>query len=741
LQRGALFFRPLVERLARTFPLLLLLGAVIGTTPLACGTDKVKSPFGPAAGGAGGEAAADGGAGLQLDVDAGDGADPTLGGPCEDDGQCDDEVDCTADHCDQALGRCRFEPDDSVCENDVYCDGRERCDVRLGCVNGEIVACSDDNTCTIDVCIEETQSCQHEPRDGDGDGDPTRNCGGQDCDDSDPSVSSQASEICGNQRDDDCDGAVDEDDCAAPEHDVCDTALAVSEPGFYDVDLAATALDYGSSCITQKGGFRDAVLQVELPEGGPFDLDVSAKQDGRLLVLGTADSCGDEDSTRCEPSFQTPAGASAARLLLRGVGPGLYPVYVAADAEVTVQVHVDWRPAEPRAGELCEEALPLTAGGEPITFRLADYSIDASSICDPLSATPRANKPPTPVRTGDAYLSFTLSEASDVTLVAEAQNAIGLPLLSLRDASCTEELTCRHSQPGRLFVRDLAPGDYIVAVAATGPDDVSVQLQTAPVSASPPGEGCDEAPPLPAGVEEIVDLASYEDAVFPQCLPGAPDATFELELEDKRDVALVGRFSEGDLGSVSLARSHCTDNRACRAGSGVVRAVSYGVAAGVYRAVVESARGNPVGLSWFERPPVAALHVPYADDCSALIDIPETGGRFSGNTSNSFPDFSAGCDVGGQPEGGAPDQILKLSLSAPRRVVLDMQGSAYNTILSVRQGEFCPGSELRRACAPGYGETRSFLELDLQAGDYFVQIDGYNGASGAWKLDVFTAAL
>jgi hypothetical protein len=33
------------------------------------------------------------------------------------------------------------------------------------------------------------------------------------------------------------------------------------------------------------------------------------------------------------------------------------------------------------------------------------------------------------------------------------------------------------------------------------------------------------------------------------------------------------------------------------------------------------------------------------------------------------------------------------------------------------------------------------LDLDLQAGDYFIQIDGFDGAAGAWKLDVFSAAL
>jgi hypothetical protein len=157
--------------------------------------------------------------------------------------------------------------------------------------------------------------------------------------------------------------------------------------------------------------------------------------------------------------------------------------------------------------------------------------------------------------------------------------------------------------------------------------------------------------------------------------------------------------------------------------------------------VIESARGNPVGLSLFERPVLASVHVPFADDCAGLVTIPELGGRFSGNTSNAFPDFSAGCDVGGQDEGGAPDQILKLHLTSARRVIFDMQGSGYETMLSVRGGETCPGTELPRACATGLRPGRSYLDLDLEPGDYFVQVDGYDGDSGAWKLNVFTAPL
>ena len=709
--------------------LVLLGGLSLGGLPLACGSDSVKSPLGPGAGagGGGGEAGSQGSAGLVLGIDAGDQVDPTLGGPCEDDGQCDDHLDCTHDACDATLARCRFTPDDKSCDDGVYCDGAERCDVRNGCVQGEVVACSDNTTCTIDVCVEATQSCRHDPRDADGDGDPTRNCGGQDCDDNDPLVSGKAAEVCGNKRDDNCDGSIDEPACIAPQYDTCKTALTVSEPGYYDIDFTATALDNPTSCATEEAGFRDAVLEVVLPEGGPFDVDVTAKLDSGKLSLATADSCGDATSVSCEPSFTAPEGASVARLLLRGLAAGAYPIYAAADSETIAQVHVDWRAAEPQLGDLCEDAVPLVADGQPVLFRLPGYADDVASACQPL--------------TGDAFATFTLEQASDITLIAEAQNDLGTPVLALLDDKCKTELTCRHSQPGRLFERNLPPGSYRVMLAATGPDDVSVRLETGPVTDAPPGEGCAAALPLVAGVEQVVDLQDHEDAANPRCLAGAQDASFEFTLENKRDVALIGRFSDGDQGAVSLANDTCSANSACSTGLGTQRTLRYGLAAGTYRAVIESASGNPVGLSWFDRPAVAAVTVPFADNCDQLVTIPEVGGRFSGSTSNAFPDFSAGCDVGGQTDGGAPDQILKLTLSAPRRVIFDMQGSAYETMLSVRQGKFCPGAELPMACAPGYVALRSYLDLDLQAGDYFVQIDGYDGAAGAWKLDVFTAPL
>jgi hypothetical protein len=172
-----------------------------------------------------------------------------------------------------------------------------------------------------------------------------------------------------------------------------------------------------------------------------------------------------------------------------------------------------------------------------------------------------------------------------------------------------------------------------------------------------------------------------------------------------------------------------------------LRTIARGIGPGSLRAVVETEQGNPASLTAFRRPAQQTVLVHRADDCDGPLEIPETGGRFEGNTSNAFADFEASCDYGGQPAGGAPDQLLVFTLSVPRRIVFDLSGSDYDTLLVVRDDSLCPGNEIPGTCRPGYEASRSFLDVNLDAGTYTLQIDGYNGANGAWTLEVFSAEL
>jgi hypothetical protein len=150
----------------------------------------------------------------------------------------------------------------------------------------------------------------------------------------------------------------------------------------------------------------------------------------------------------------------------------------------------------------------------------------------------------------------------------------------------------------------------------------------------------------------------------------------------------------------------------------------------------ESYLGLPMQLTALVRPAVPPTLVPFANNCNDVQVIPSTGGFFQGNTVNAQPDFDAGCDVGGQNPGGAADQILQLTLAQPKRVVLDMLGSGYSTLLSVREGPSCPGNEVLNACAAGYYPERSYLDLQLAASTYFIIVDGYGGNKGPWFLDI-----
>jgi hypothetical protein len=161
------------------------------------------------------------------------------------------------------------------------------------------------------------------------------------------------------------------------------------------------------------------------------------------------------------------------------------------------------------------------------------------------------------------------------------------------------------------------------------------------------------------------------------------------------------------------------------------------VGPGDYRVVVADEVGLSGRLEALVRPTVAPTIVPPggADTCAQAVDA-SAGGFFTGDTSTANADYSNGCDVPTSPPRGAPDQVLSLDLAQPQRVVLDMEGSTYSTLLDVRQGPDCPGTAVSGGCYVGAAGQRSFLDLELQAGQYWLIIDGFAGDKGAWSIDV-----
>lgn len=132
-----------------------------------------------------------------------------IAGTCADygcnreDARCDDANPCTID----------------TCASTLQCENRTN---GICCVTE--AECNDGEPCTLDTCVE--GSCRRAPitdcasctADADRDGFAADWCGGPDCNDGNPFIRPDATELCTGEQDDDCDGARDLDDvdCQPP---------------------------------------------------------------------------------------------------------------------------------------------------------------------------------------------------------------------------------------------------------------------------------------------------------------------------------------------------------------------------------------------------------------------------------------------------------------------------------------------------------------------------------------------
>ena len=78
---------------------------------------------------------------------------------------CDDGIGCTDDSCNEATDTCDNVANDANCDDGLYCNGAETCNVTSDCQAGAAIDCDDDVDCTIDSCNEGTDSCDNVPDD------------------------------------------------------------------------------------------------------------------------------------------------------------------------------------------------------------------------------------------------------------------------------------------------------------------------------------------------------------------------------------------------------------------------------------------------------------------------------------------------------------------------------------------------------------------------------------------------
>jgi hypothetical protein len=76
--------------------------------------------------------------------------------------ECSDGIDCTIDACDEETDGCSFTPSAELCDDGALCNGVEVCNDSAGCQAGEAPDIDDGIDCTKDSCDEETNTIVHE---------------------------------------------------------------------------------------------------------------------------------------------------------------------------------------------------------------------------------------------------------------------------------------------------------------------------------------------------------------------------------------------------------------------------------------------------------------------------------------------------------------------------------------------------------------------------------------------------
>ncbi len=79
--------------------------------------------------------------------------------------ELDDGIDCTLDTCDEDGDVVLHIPDAGLCDDGMYCDGIETCDVTSGCVAGTPPVLDDGVDCTVDTCDDDADTVVHTPDD------------------------------------------------------------------------------------------------------------------------------------------------------------------------------------------------------------------------------------------------------------------------------------------------------------------------------------------------------------------------------------------------------------------------------------------------------------------------------------------------------------------------------------------------------------------------------------------------
>lgn len=625
---------------------------------------------------------------------------------------CVDEIECTADTCDEETNRCGFEGRDEMCDDGDLCNGAEACVPGRGCRPGLRLTCSDGDPCTVGSCDTEV-GCSFVLRDLDGDGYADHRCGGPDCND-DPviggAISPDGMEVCDNGYDDDCDGLIDARDptCGAA-NDTCETAELLPGAGTYVRTTRGAASDYPLGCRTTG---IDTVFR--------FTLDAAADVQATLTVDGGAGSVAIRPAASCATGPDT--YCADAGVLARDLAPGEYVIIVRTSTGTTFTLNLARMGATPvRPTDVCDGSTVDISAGGTFTGFFSDVRDDYRLAC----------------RTGttsfkDVAYRLVLTEPRDVRITAST-GATTTYLSLVRDCtSATSSIACVQRASAEIFRRSMAPGTYFVLLESSSSTATtwSLTADIMPAAMRNEGDACSTAVDITDATASI-PLSALELDYGTSCggaTSASRDATFSFTTTALSDVVLTTEVGSVHYVSVSSTCGDVATESVCTSGTPRVVQRLLRVPAGTHHVTVSTALSTGmITASAAIEPPTFP---PPNDTCDGATDLVDSV-LVTGDL------LAAADDILGCGNAGSVDTVHRLVVATRSNVTFVARrtdGSGEPLSIGLRTACTTPSSDL--ACAAG---APALLDRTLEPGTHYVVVESSRGAVGPYSLVVYLA--
>jgi hypothetical protein len=472
-------------------------------------------------------------------------------------------------------------------------------------------------------------------------------------------------------------------------------------------------------------GARELVYRLDLAARKNVTLEVTTQRFDSVLYV-RRNECADESA---EVACNDDAPNQHHSKIDAVFEPGTYYVFVdgyGSDGG-PFQFKVAYRDLPPLA-EICGKA-PLLVSGVPQTGSTAGAFDEVQASCGEGAHGP------------DAAFEIELNARSRVRVREESDEFA--PVVHVRK-HCTDESSevgCAAAETGEhsaSFVGLLDPGAYTVfADAADHEADgrFSVLAEVAPeVGSGSIGDGCADAIPLRRGEANVHgDTFRARDDTSGRCGgTGAADVIYKVEAGKRSRFA--ASFSSEEATHVFVLSKMCAD-RTTEIACG--RSIDETLPAGSYFLAVDGEAPDAFGaytFAWNLRD-LASQEA----GCASAATLP-IGPTVSGSTAGASNKFTPSCGGAASPAG---DRVYKLTLPSRGRVRLTLATPGFTGVLAIRGSCLDTGVASGRAvelgCSVASDDTnQTHLEANLDAGTYYVVVDGKPGNLGAVGEGPFT---